>query len=471
MKNTLTSILAALCVIAAAEPDCLGRPNLLLITVDDMNSDSVGAFGCRVEGVTPHIDRLAEQGMCFDRGFVTVAICQPTRAVWMTGRYPQRNGAMGFGPIKAEVPSLPEALKAGGYYTAMLGKTQHVVPSRHHAFDMIKDQNELGAGRDPALYAAGFRAVIVSAKAAGKPFFMMANAHDPHRSFAGSDQETWRPRPAARRTFHPNEVPVPGFLPDLPNIRLEMAEYFTSVHRADEVVGAILAELDHAGLANQTLVMFMSDHGMPLPFAKTNCYESSTRTPWIVRWPGVVTPGSRDDQHFVSGIDVAPTLVDAAGLEPLPGADGRSIVPLMQGATTEDRRRVFTMIERLSSGVEYPMRAVRDERYLYIWNGWADGISVFHNESQSGRTMSAMREAAKNDPEIARRVWFFLHRCPEELYEIESDPDCMNNLIGLKGNPMGPVVSAMTKQLWHWMKDTDDPQRSRFEQQVELALD
>lgn len=462
--------LISLCFLATALVSS-GKTNLLLITVDDMNYDSVGAFGCRLEGVTPHIDRLAEQGMCFDRGFVTIAICQPTRAVWMTGRYPQRNGALGFVQINADVPSLPEALQSGGYYTAMLGKAKHVVPSRHAAFDMITDQEELGFGRDPALYAAGLRAAIASAKAADKPLFMMANAHDPHRPFAGSNQETWRPRPATRRTFRPDDVPVPKFLPDLPEIRLELAEYFTSVHRADEVVGALLAELDHAGLADDTLVMFMSDHGMPLPFAKTNCYDASTRTPWIVRWPGHVAAGSRDGRHFVSGIDVAPTLLDAAGLENLPGADGRSILPLAKGGTTQDRQRVFTMIERIASGTEYPMRAVRDERYLYIWNGWADGTTVFRNESQSGRTMKAMREAAENHPDIAARVAFFLHRCTEELYDLENDPDCLNNLIGQEGNPMGPRVSAMTKQLWHWMKDTDDPQRNRFEEQVELALD
>ena len=92
------------------------RPNLLFITVDDMNCDSVGAFGCEVKGITPHIDKLASQGMCFDRGFVTIAICQPTRAVWMTGLYPHRNGALGFDPIAKDVPSLPEKLKKGGYY-------------------------------------------------------------------------------------------------------------------------------------------------------------------------------------------------------------------------------------------------------------------------------------------------------------------------------------------------------------------
>jgi N-sulfoglucosamine sulfohydrolase len=447
------------------------QPNLLLITADDLNCDSVGAFGCKLEGITPHLDRLAAQGLCLDRGFVTASICQPSRAVWMTGRYPHRNGALGFDPILPEVPSLPEALQAGGYFTALLGKAKHVVPTRHQAFDLIRDEEALGRGRDTGLYAAGLRATIEGAKAAGKPFFLMANAHDPHRPFAGSDQETWRPRPATRRTFQPHEVPLPKFLPDLPEVRREMAEYFTSVHRADEVVGALLAELEQAGLTGETLVMFMSDNGMPLPFAKSNCYWHSNRTPWIVRWPGEVKAATRDREHFVSGIDVAPTLLDAAGLPPLAGADGRSLKPLFKGERQPDRKRVFTMVERIWAGKEYPMRAVVEEDFLYIWNGWADGKTRFQNESQSGRSMKAMREAAKNDPDLARRVDHFVHRCREEMYDLKKDPDCLHNLIAKPNDAWNPRASAMTKSLWHWMKETGDPQRGRFEAQVELALD
>jgi N-sulfoglucosamine sulfohydrolase len=356
------------------------KPNLLLITADDLNCDSVGAFGCKLEGITPHLDRLAAQGLCLDRGFVTASICQPSRAVWMTGRYP-------------------------------------------------------------------------------------------HRPFAGSDQETWRPRPATRRTFQPHEVTVPKFLPDLPEVRREMAEYFTSVHRADEVVGAILAELEQAGLTGETLVMFMSDNGMPLPFAKSNCYWHSNRTPWIVRWPGEVKAATRDREHFVSGIDVAPTLLDAAGLPTLAGADGRSLKPLFKGERQQDRKRVFTMVERIWAGKEYPMRAVVEEDFLYIWNGWADGKTRFQNESQSGRSMKAMREAAKNDPDLARRVDHFVHRCREEMYDLKNDPDCLHNLIAKPNDAWSPRASAMTKSLWHWMKETGDPQRGSFEAQVELALD
>lgn len=447
------------------------RPNLLFITVDDMNWDSVGAFGCPVEGITPNIDRLAAEGMTFQRAHVTIAVCQPTRAVWMTGRYPHRNGALGFDPIAKDVPSLPEALKKGGYFNGLLGKEIHVVPTRHAAFDVIRGMRELGQGRDLTRYREETRAFLAQAKEKGKPFFLMANAHDPHRPFAGSDQERWRPRPTVRKTCRPEEVPVPKFLPDLPEVRLEMAEYYTSVHRADEVVGVVLEELEKAGMADNTLVMFMSDHGMPLPFAKTNCYQDSTRTPWVGRWPGVVKPGSDEATHFVSGIDVAPTFLEAAGLEPLPGADGSSIVPLLKGKDVEGRERVFTVHHRPYNRTPYPMRGVNDGKFLYIWNGWSNGELVFRNESQSGRTMKAMNKAAKTDEAIAARVELFLHRVPEELYNLQNDPCCLVNLLEKKGGGAESRRSAMSKTLWHWMKETRDPDRGLFEKQVELALD
>ena len=172
-----------------------------------------------------------------------------------------------------------------------------------------------------------------AAKAAGKPFFLMANSQDPHRPFAGSLQERNKVRKSRKnkksknktnrqkdlalapipRRYDPKQVPVPGFLADLPEIRQELSEYYASVHRADQIVGGVLKALDEAGLSNSTLVMFLSDHGMPLPFAKTNCWRHSTRTPWIIRWPGVVRPGNHDRQHMVAGIDLAPTILDAVG--------------------------------------------------------------------------------------------------------------------------------------------------------------
>ena len=444
------------------------RPNLLLITVDDMSRDSVGSFGSPIPGITPHIDRLAGEGLSFDQAFVTIAICQPTRAVWMTGRYPHRSGALGFDPIDKDVPALPEALQAGGYHTTLLGKDHHVLPSRHAAFDIIRQQKELGQGRSPEHYAREVKAAIAAAEKADKPFFIMANAHDPHRPFAGSPSDRYHSQPFPK-AFEPKDIPVPGFLPDLPDIRKELATYYQSVHRADQVVGAILGSLEAAGHTEDTLVIFMSDHGMPLPYAKTNCYLASTATPWIVRWPGVVKPGTRDSKHMISGIDLAPTLLDAAGLPELPGADGRSTVPLMKGKAQDGRGRVFTMINRTNGKREYPMRALNDGRFLYIWNGWADGETVFKNESQAGLTFKAMKNAG--DAAIQGRARYFQYRCTEELYDLSEDPDCLKNLIEKPNDQWSPRTSAMTKALWHWMKATEDPQIRRFQSQVELALD
>lgn len=446
------------------------RPNLLFINVDDMNRDSAGVYGCPIKDITPNINKLAADGMAFDRGFVNIAICQPTRAVWMTGRYPHRSGALGFHKIDADCPTLPEALGKSGYYNALIGKVIHIIPSRHQAFDYIRDQHELGQGRDPAAYADAVRIAIDGAKKDGKPFFIMASAHDPHRPFADS-QGDFKNLPPPTRTITPEEVVVPGFVPDLPEIRKELAQYFTSVHRGDQVVGAILAEIDKAGLRDNTLVVFMSDNGMPLPFSKSNCYLASNLTPWIVRWPGHVKPGSRDSKHFVSGIDLTPTLLAAAGLPNLPGADGSSILPIFEGREQPERNKVFTSINTIFGNKPYHMRGINDGDFLYIWNGWSDGKYAFRNESMSGLSFKAMQKAAETNPAIAARVELLVHRVTEELYDIRKDPDCLHNLIAKPNDQFTPRSSAMSKALWHQMKQTNDPMLEKFQEQVELALD
>jgi N-sulfoglucosamine sulfohydrolase len=399
-----------------------------------MNWDSVGAYGSKVDDITPNIDRLAAEGMRFRHAHVTIAICQPTRAVWMTGRYPHNSGALGFNAINRGVPTLVEALHDAGYYTGCFAKNAHVVPTRKAAFDESVQPGQLQNGRNPERYYGHTKSFLANAKAAGKPFFLMANAQDPHRPFAGSQQERGRRAnnqnlAAVRRTYKPEEITVPGFLPDIPDVRQELSEYFTSVHRADETVGAVLKALDESGCRDDTLVMFLSDHGMPLPFAKTNVYYHSTRTPWIVRWPGVVQPGSFDERHFISGIDLAPTVLDALGLSPLEGMDGKSFLPVLKGQRQEGRGHVFTHINTIASQTSYPMRSVQDARFGYLYNAWSDGARVFRNESQAGLTMKAMNAAARGDAEIAARVKLFVYRTKEEFYDYAKDPDALHNLI------------------------------------------
>lgn len=458
----VTLLLVSSGVLAAA------KPNVLFITVDDMNRDSIGVYGCPIPEITPNIDKLASQGLRFEHAHVTIAICQPTRAVWMTGRYPHRSGALGFDRINKGVPTLLETLHEAGYRTGILAKVPHVVPSRGSAWDYAAKAGELGVGRNPAKYYEHTKAFLEEAADSKQPFFLMANSQDPHRPFAGSNQEKQRIKRRnsnlyqdVSRTFDPDEIPLPGFLPDLPDIRKELAQYFASVHRADEIVGAVLKALDESGRADNTLVVFTSDHGMPLPFAKTNCWRHSTITPWIVRLPGVVARNSIDRKHMISGIDFTPTILDVAGLPPLEGVDGRSYLSILKGDEQSGRDVVFTSINRTAGRNEYPMRCVMTRDAGYIFNAWSDGETVFKNESQSGLTMKAMREAAKSNPDIAARVQHFLYRTPEELYDYSTDPDALHNLAENEGHRR--QLAAFRQQLLEQMKATDDPVLPAFQ--------
>lgn len=438
------------------------RPNILLITADDMNCDSVGVYGCPVADTTPNIDRLASQGMRFERAHVTIAVCQPCRNVWLSGRYPHLSGGEGFHNLrKPGLPILPGVLREHGYLVGLLGKEPHCTPYADFEWDTPK--LPLGAGRNPRLYGEHAAAFFQRAKQEGKAFFLMANSHDPHRPFYGNDgfqYGTTDGPQAPSKVFTPEEVVVPKFLPDLPEVRREIAEYYSSVRRCDDTVGAVLAALEQSGMAGETIVMFLSDHGMPLPFAKTNVYYHSTRTPWVVRWPGRIAPGSVERDHFVSGVDLMPTLLDLVGIAAPEGLDGFSFKPLLFGQPQAGREMVFTQFHQTSAGNRYPMRAVEDKRFRYIYNPWSDGERVFRNESQAGRTMRAMLAAGQEDPAIAARCRLFLYRVPEELYDVENDPDAVHNLIDEPA--YGGDVDRLRQALADWMRRTADPALAPF---------
>lgn len=410
--------------------------NVLLITADDLNYNSVGAYGCMIQDITPNIDNLAAQGMRFTNAYVNISICQPSRQSMMTGRYPHRNGAPAFDPIDPEVPTLQEELNKVGYLNGIIGKEEHYKPMAKFCWDFcIREEDVasgLGIGRDPDLYHQYTSSFLSKAKKEGKSFLLLANPHDPHRPFADSDQEerAWgEDLPKFTRRISSEEVRIPEFLPDFPEIRKELAEYYTSVYRCDQVVGAILKALDESGFAEHTIVMFMSDNGISVPFAKGNCYLNSNKTPWIIRWPGQVPEGVIDSTHFISGIDFMPTIMHALHLSKVPKMDGYSFLPILKGRKQTGRDFVFTQMHNLFSGRKYPMRSVQQGDYGYIVNFWSDDEFYFTGDALSGRTYKAMREAASQDHSIAERVDLLRFRVEEELYDFVGDPNGLNSLI------------------------------------------
>lgn len=438
----------------------MDRPNIVLITADDLNWNSVGAYGCTTPECTPNIDALAADGMRFEHGHVTIAICQPSRGALMTGCYPHQSGQEGFYHIDAfTFPLLTEELQRAGYLNGILGKIGHSSPRAAFPWDYKLDMPELGWGRDAEIYGRCVSEFVAQAKDAGKPFFLMANAHDPHRPFHGNDAILYGKDgftyPEPSRVYAPKEVEVPGFLPDLPEVRREIAEYASSVHRCDDVVGRVVQELKASGVYENTLIMFLSDNGMAFPFSKTNCYLHSTKTPWIVTWPGKVQAGAVDCEHMVNGVDYLPTVLEAIGAGIPADVNGRSFLAVLLGQHDASRDFVFTQFHEPYGRERYPMRCVQDRRFGYIFNPWSDGKRVFQNESQSGRTFAAMRAAAAYDSGIAGRVDLFLHRVPEELYDFAEDPDALVNLVD--DPAYAAELQRLRDQLEAWMVKFDDP--------------
>ena len=436
-----------------------GKLNILLFTADDLNCDTVGCFGGKVSGLTPNLDAFAAEGLRFEHAHVNAAICQPSRGVLATGRYGHNSGVMGFMHTTRDIPTIMQTLRDAGYLTGILGKVDHSTPRVSYKWDFVHDQNELGNGRDPQIYYRYCREFLARCRREGKPFYFMVNSHDPHRPY----HIPGKPIEGAKepsKTYTPAEVAVPGFVPDLPGVREELSYYLNSVRRLDDTFGRTMEALKETGFAGNTLVMFLSDNGIAIPFAKCNAYLASTRTPWIVRWPGVVQAGSLDRQHMISGIDFFPTVLEATGLPVPAGLDGSSFLPLLNGGTQSGRDRVFTQIDMKAGGDAVPMRCVQNQRLGYIFSPWSDGKFVYRNNNE-GLTMKAMVEAAKTDPHAAQRVRMFRYRAFEEMYDLQNDPGCLNSLVD-KPDHKGDL-ERMRNELHAWMKRTHDPLLPAFE--------
>jgi N-sulfoglucosamine sulfohydrolase len=431
------------------------QPNILLITADDLGYEVLND----TLDLTPNLDAFARDGMQFVNAHMNTPICQPSRSVVATGRYGHNSGMMGFMHMKKRVPLVMQTLRDAGYLTGILGKVRHSTPDDTYEWDFMYDYPDLGAGRDPEKYYGYCQEFFARSAAEGKPFYFMVNSHDPHRPFH-NPEKPMRKAAAPSRLFSPSEVTVPTYLADLPGVRLELSYYYNSVRRLDDTFGKVIQALRESGLDQNTLVLFVTDNGSAVPFAKANAYLAGTRTPCFWQWPGVIKPGTVDREHFVSSIDFFPTFADAAGLTPPAGVNGRSLVPLLQGGFEDDREFVFTQIDYKIGGPATPMRCVQNKCFGYIFNPWSmDGVRYSNNNE--GMIMKSMQAAAKTDPEVAARVEMYRHRVLEEFYDLEKDPGCVNNLID---HPeYQSQIKAFQERLEQWMEATNDPVLSAFE--------
>jgi N-sulfoglucosamine sulfohydrolase len=480
------------------------RPNILFITADDMSFDSLGCTGCPLPDISPNLDRLASQGLLIDHCHIANPICGPSRAAFITGTWPQRNGTMGhynqppkwFGPSPIKT-NLPDLLRSrGGYYTGVICKNPTAL-----GWDEDINHLQAGLGRDPAKYERITKRFIDNAIAKGKPFFLHANSMDPHEYWAGQDKETkaWidammvganyetdpngKPYPDPQVTYTRDQVPVPPCWPDNDAIRQDIYTYYNSVRRLDETVGAILRALEASGQTQNTLVLFISDHGIGREFAKWSMYPRGTRTPMIVRWPGVVQPGRRDHDSVVSAIDVAPTFLEAAGVAVPSFMDARSILNLIRDARPREKRElVFTSFDYMNNYPEQdaryptyrrdlfdkfdnyrPMRAIHSTRYTYIWNGWANGRNKMPLETSSDETIRKILRATGH----ADRADFEVYRTREEFYDTVKDPGCLVNFINDPG--FAGQIDKFRAELLRTMVQVNDQETANYRERLSAS--
>ena len=445
--------------------------NLLIITVDDMSADSVGAFGCKIPGTTPNIDRLAEQSLSFAHAHVTVGNCMPGRNVMFSGLISHNNKVEGFYQVKNPGwPHLVDLMKEAGYFTGIRGKASHSTPYQPYAWNINLDTLPDGTKahmKDAKSYGISTAYGIAKAKAERKPFCLSVNVSDPHKPFWSVNKGGGKDPHVPSRIFTAGEVPIPGFLFDDPKVREELALYYSSVRRADDCVGEILKALDASGQADNTVVMFLSDHGMPLPFAKTQLYHHSTHTPWMVRWPGVTQDGALDGKHMISAVDMLPTLLDIVDAKSPARLDGRSFLPLIRGKTQIGRDHVFKEYNENAGASRDPMRAVQTKRYLYIFNPWSNNERVFATATTGTVTYRRLVALAKQDKRLAKRLDLYKHRVPEELYDVANDPDCLHNLIAESSHQA--ALPGLRFELEGWMKRTKDPMLQVFQKRDDTA--
>jgi arylsulfatase A-like enzyme len=427
------------------------RPNILFCLADDWGWPHAGAYGDAVV-TTPTFDRIAREGTLFTHAFCATPSCTASRAAILTGQYPHRleEGANLFGFLPQKFPVYPNLLEAAGYHVGMTRKGWS--PGIYQAG---------GYTRNPAgPYYEDFDAFLKSVPA-DKPFCFWFGAVDPHRPYK---QGAWKDA-----GLNPENVVVPPYLPDSPEVRQDILDYYFEVQRFDRETGDMLALLEKAGHGDNTMVVITGDNGWPFPRAKANLYDAGSRVPLAVRWPARVK-GGRTIGDFVNLSDLAPTFLEAAGAELPAEMTARSLVGLLTGAEPPSQRNMVFLDRERHANVRpadggYPSRAVRTGEFLYIRNfrpdrwpvGDAQGTGGYgpFGDCDGGPTKKFLL-AHRDAPAGARFFQLaFAKRPGEELYDVRQDPWQLHNLAGR--TEYVAAQQQLRALLDGWMLRTSDP--------------
>lgn len=495
----LLPLLATAGLVVTASSALAAERNIVLFVTDD-ESPTLGCYGDPV-AVSPALDALAADGTLFRNAFATTASCSASRSVILSGIHNHKNGQYGhqhhyhkFAAFYDLVSlTLPRVLARGGYRTAIAGKF-HVAPEEVFHFETTLRS----AARNPVQMAENCRQFIMADD--DRPFFLYFATSDPHRG-GGVDTDSKlalkpnlfgnRPHrqahPGVKEVFFdPKTVPVPAFLPDTPETREELAQYYQSCARIDQGLARLIQILKEAGVYDKTLIVFTSDHGMAFPGAKTTVYEPGLRVPFVVRNPYARRRGVISDA-MISHVDITPSLVDFAGLldrkanAPTNWEDparywrrrgenlkenrngghrfdryqGRSWLGILEDPDPAGWDTVYASHTFHEIQMYYPMRVVRDRQFKLIWNIAHPLPYPFASDLWAASTWQAQYRKGPDAPYGVRTVHQYIHRPAFELYDMQADPDEARNLAD--DPKYADVLQRYKRKLRQFQKDTEDP--------------
>ncbi len=435
--------------------------NVLMMISDNQTWHDAGCYGNDVVK-TPNLDRLAAEGVRFRQAFATTASCGPSRAVIYSGLLTHSNGQYAHPhaehnqQIRPTVTTVFERLKKNGYRTGLIGK-DHIKPMEKYPIDF----KPKGSSRD----------VVWTAKRAAEfmndgdePFFLVLSYSDPHpTSRDGIGWGAVREYPGYQTLkYNPDDIKVPGFLPNTADVRESIAGYYQQISRMDHGVGLAMEALEKSGHADETLVIFISDHGTSEPGAMGTHYEPGVRVPFIVRTPGA--KAGHVNEALVAFSDITPTILDWTGTEFKESEiHGRSFLPILNENDPQEWRSALLSHVGHDVFANYPMRTLRHPRYKLIWNVTWQAEYPLPIDTYERRLWDGIRKAGGSHLG-PRTVEQFLNRPQLELYDLESDPWETKNLA--EAPEHADRKAAMVKELVSRLEAQNDPWLRKYRPEI-----
>lgn len=401
-----------------------------------LDSEPYGAADIR----TPHMARLAADGMKFTHAFIASPACGPSRTAMLTGLWSARNGAEPNHKAKnPEVRSLPPALRALGYEVAAFGKVAHSNYAKDHGFDVVGGSQ---TGDIDTVEVAKFLAT----RDATKPLCLFFGTHHPHVPWGEN------------AGYDPATVKLPANFVDTPATREQRARYCSDVTRSDTLLGE-LRSITQSKVPGDTLFIYTADHGAQWPFGKWNLYDAGIRIPFIAAWPGHLKPGSVSEA-LICWPDMLPTFIELAGGTVPQDIDGKSFAGVLLGTTKTHRDRIFTTHSGDGDFNVYPNRSVRTREWKYIRNLHPEFQHQTHISRSTGPSgleyWKSWLAAAAQDPAAAETVKRLAERPAEELYDLLADPHEQHNLAS--DPKQASRLAELRSELETWMKQQGDTQ-------------